>query len=67
MFFWQDMVEHHTGAMDSPAILYSVFREMVEFDLRESERVQEGGTLTLMLAIRPYCFKGNQVGAPPSV
>ena len=67
MFFWQDMVELHTGAMDSPAILYNVFREMVEFDLRESERVQEGGTLNLLLEILPYCFKGTQGVAPPSV
>ena len=43
------MVKLHTGAMDSPAISYNVFRELVEFDLRESERVQEGGTLNLML------------------
>ena len=49
----------HTGAMDSPSLLYGVFRELVEFDLRESDRVQESGTLTLLLAMLPYCFKGD--------
>ena len=59
MFFWPDMVELHTGVMDSPTLLYNVFRELVEFDLRDSERVQEGGTLNLILAMLPYCFKGS--------
>ena len=50
----------HTGAMDSPTLLYNVFREMVEFDLRDSARVMEGGTLNLLLAMLPLCFKGDK-------
>ena len=64
IFFWASMVYSHTGAMESPSLLYNIFREEVTEHLAESTRIWESGTLPLLLDILEYCFKGAPSVAP---